>query len=533
LQTVIPPIFWLKLNECAIRLFALPVISSNIRLINKQERIKDRSIVLNTEKRASGNGSSLFYPYIEVWLREGSLMVEILDSTLREGEQTPYVNFMIDEKVQVARMLDCVGVDMIEAGDPSVSPNVAAAIQRIVAEGLKAEIVAHSIAACQAIDKVKASGAQRAAIFFATSKIHLEQKLHKTQKESLSIIVEHIAYARSLGLKVRFTPEDATRTDLEFLVEICNAAIEAGADRISFADTLGIMQPYLLYERVNILRKRLLPCKIDLHCHNDYGLALANAMEGIRAGADCIHTTVNCLGERTGIPDLVETIIALHNLKGVEKYNLQPLMELSAYVEKVSGFLMAPNKPITGQNAFTHKSGIHTNGILKDPRTYEPFDPSLLGRERKIVIDKYTGKSAVEARLKEFGIKVSQTDLENIVAAIKEAGDQRKQLFDTDIIDITERITGRELDVIPREISALIMLEVESHVFTPLIVRRLRGFEKVNHVYEISGDFDISALVDVENVVALNNLIDEVRTMRGVKRTETRLVLKKYKGNDD
>ncbi|MEW6651628.1 MAG: 2-isopropylmalate synthase, partial [Chloroflexota bacterium] len=270
---------------------------------------------------------------------------------------------MIDEKVQIARLLDSIGVEMIEAGDPCVSTNVAAAIQRIAAEGLKAEVVAHSIASCQAIDKVKESGANRAAIFFATSKIHLEEKLHKTQAEGLAIIIKHITYARSLGLKVRFTPEDATRTDIGYLVEVCNAAIEAGADRISFADTLGIMQPHLFFERVNILRERLLPCKIDLHCHNDYGMALANAMEGIRAGADCIHTTVNCLGERTGIPDLVETIIVLNNLLGIEKYNLKPLMELSNYVEKITGFFLAPNKPITGQNAFTHKSGIHTNGV--------------------------------------------------------------------------------------------------------------------------------------------------------------------------
>ena len=145
---------------------------------------------------------------------------------------------------------------------------------------------------------------------------------------------EHVAYARSLGLKVRYTPEDATRTDFEFLVQVCNAAIEAGADRISFADTLGIMQPHTMFERVSALRERLLPCKIDLHCHDDYGLALANAMAGIRAGADCIHTTVNGMGERTGIPDLAETIVAFHNLEGVEKYNLQPLMDISSLSRK-------------------------------------------------------------------------------------------------------------------------------------------------------------------------------------------------------
>jgi homocitrate synthase len=458
-------------------------------------------------------------------------MLEILDTTLREGEQTPYVSFTIDEKIEIARMLDQIGVDMIEAGDPSVSPNIFKAIERISGLGLKAEIIAHSIATRGSIDKAKACGANRVAIFYATSKIHLDAKLHKTQDQALDIIREHIAYARSLGLKVRYTPEDATRTDFEFLVQVCNAAIEAGADRISFADTLGIMQPHSMAERVCALRERLLPCKIDLHCHNDYGLALANAMAGIRGGADCIHTTVNGLGERTGIPDLAETIVAFYNLEGVTKYNIQPLMPISSYLENVSGFFLAPNKPITGQNAFTHKSGVHTNGILKNPTTYEPFDPSLLGRERKIVIDKYTGKSAVAARLEEYGIDVSQAELEVIVTRIKNLGDNRKQLFDTDIIEIAEQVTGREIDVIPHDISALIMLEVESHVYTSSVVRRLRGFSNVSHVYEITGDYDVSAFVNVENVMALNNLIEEIRTVAGVKRTETRMVLKKYNGN--
>jgi 2-isopropylmalate synthase len=457
-------------------------------------------------------------------------MLEILDTTLREGEQTPHVNFTVDEKIEIAKLLDLVGVEMIEAGDPSVSPNVAKAIQRIAGLGLKAEIVAHSIAARSGIDKAKACGADRVAIFYATSKIHLDSKLHKTQDQALDIIREHIAYARELGLKVRYTPEDATRTEFEFLVSVCNMAIEAGADRISFADTLGIMQPHSMAERVSALRERLLPCQIDLHCHDDYGLALANGMAGIRGGADCIHTTVNGMGERTGIPDLAETIVAFHNLEGIQKYNLEPLMELASYLERVSGFFLSPNKPITGQNAFSHKSGVHTNGILKDPRTYEPFDPSLLGRERKIVIDKYTGKSAVASRLDEYGIEVSAAELEVIVTRIKSTGDDRKQLFDSDILQIAEQVTGREIDIIPHNINAMVMLEVESHVYTTSVVRRLREFTNVKNVYEITGDFDVSAFVEVENVMALNNLIEEIRTVQGVKRTETRMVLKKYNG---
>lgn len=458
-------------------------------------------------------------------------MLEILDTTLREGEQTPYVNFTVEEKIKIAKMLDRVGVDMIEAGDPSVSPNVARAIECIASLDLRAEIVAHSTATRAGIDHARSCGANRVAIFYATSRIHLDSKLHKTEKEALAIIQEHVCYAKSLGLKVRYTPEDATRTDFDYLVEVCNTALKAGADRISFADTLGIMQPHTMFERVERLRKKLLPCTIDLHCHDDYGLALANAMAGIRAGANCIHTTVNGMGERTGIPDLAETILAFHNLEGAEKYNIQPLVELSSYLEKVSGFFLAPNKPITGQNAFSHKSGVHTNGILKDPRTYEPFDPSILGRERKIVIDKYTGKSAVAARLDEYGIEVSAAELEVIVTRIKNMGDQRKQLFDADILEIAEQVTGRELDVIPHDISAMVMLEVESHVYTSAVVRRLRGFTNVSSVYEVTGDHDISAFVNVENIASLNNLIEEIRTLQGVKRTETRMVLKKYNGS--
>lgn len=458
-------------------------------------------------------------------------MLEILDTTLREGEQTPYVNFTIDEKIQIAIMLDQIGVDMIEAGDPSVSPNVAEAIKRIAALGLRAEIVAHSVASRPGIDRAKACGATRVAIFYATSQIHLDAKLRKSREEALGIITDHVAYARSLGLKVRYTPEDATRTDFEFLARACNAAISAGADRISFADTLGVMQPHIMAEKVTALRERLQPCKMDLHCHDDYGLSLANAMAGIRAGADCIHTTVNGLGERAGIPDLAETVVAFHNLEGVEKYRIEPLMELSNYLERVSGFFLAPNKPITGQNAFSHKSGVHTNGILKDPRTYEPFDPALLGRERRIVIDKYTGRSAVAARLDEYGIEVSAAELEVIVSRIKNLGDQRKQLFDADILETAEQVTGRETDVIPRDISAILMVEVESHVYTSAVVRRLRGFTNVSQVFEITGDYDINAFVNVENVTALNNLIEEVRTIQGIKRTDTRMVLKKYNGS--
>ncbi len=458
-------------------------------------------------------------------------MPEILDSTLREGEQTPLVNFTVEEKIHIARLLDAVGVEMIEAGDPSVSPKVFEAVKRIAGLGLNAEIVAHSLATRAGIEKAHACGVSRVAVFYPTSRIHLESKLGKDEETALQIIVEHIRLARSLGLKVRYTPEDASRTGFDFLVRVCNAAIEAGADRISFADTLGILRPHETYERIRDLRARLLPCKIDLHCHNDFGLALANALEGLRAGADCVHTTVNGMGERSGIPDLAETALALNRWLGGERYNLRVLPELSAYVERVSGFFLAPNKPITGLNAFSHKSGVHTNGVLKDPRTYESLDPALLGRERRIVIDKYTGKKAVAARLEEYGLSVSPAELEAIVQEIKAIGDERKILHDADILEIAEQVTGRRLDIFPREINAIVMVSVESHVYTGAVVRRLKNLKYVANVYEITGEQDIAAYIKVPTTLELNNFIEELRSMPGVKQTETRVVLKKHAEN--
>jgi isopropylmalate/homocitrate/citramalate synthase len=458
-------------------------------------------------------------------------MVEILDSTLREGEQTPYVNFMIDEKLEVARLLDRIGVDMIEAGDPSVSPNIYQAVKRIAGMRLKAEIVAHSLATRAGIEKAKECGVGRVVVFYPTSKIHLESKMNKGEEEALAIITEHVRYARGLGLKVRYTPEDASRTDFSYLVRVCNAAIDAGADRISFADTLGILQPHEVYERIIALRKELRPCKIDLHCHDDYGMALANGLAGIRAGADCIHTTINGMGERTGIPDLCATIVALRNLMGLEKYNLNYLTEASAYLERVSGFFLAPNKPITGSNAYSHKSGVHTNGVLKDPRTYENFDPSLIGRERKIIVDKYTGKRAVASRLEEYGVFVEVEELERIVDEIKRIGDERKFLHDADIVEVAEKITGKSIDVFPKDINALIMIAVDSHVYTGSVVRRLKTHSQVNAVFEITGDYDISVYVKVPNTMDLNNFIEELRATPGVKLTDTRVILKKHSDN--
>ena len=459
------------------------------------------------------------------------MKLKILDTTLRDGEQTPYVNFTVDEKVEIAKLLDKIGVDMIEAGDPSVSPKIYEAIKKIASLNLNAEILAHSLAKKPGIDKAKECGVDRVVVLYPTSKIHLETKVYKTEDEAIQIIEEHIKYAVSLGLKVRFTPEDATRTEFDFLVRACNAAINAGANRISYADTLGIMQPHIFYDIVKKLKDTILPCEMDLHCHDDFGLALANGMAGIRAGANCIHVCVNGLGERTGVPDLAETIMSYHILEKLEKYNIEHIMEVSEYVERASGFFIPNNNPITGLNAFSHKSGVHTDGVLKNPSTYEAFEPSLIGRERTIIVDKYTGKRAVLSKLEHYDIEVNDEELRKIIEEIKNVGDDRKILHDTDIIEIAEKVTNRTSDVIPKGINALILISVEAEVYTTTVVRHLKNFKHIKSVFEITGEHDISAYIKVQNTAELNTLIEELRTVQGIKTTSTKIVLKKHESN--
>lgn len=234
------------------------------------------------------------------------------------------------------------------------------------------------------VEKAVDCEVDRVAIFLATSNVHLQDKLKMSKEVAIEKVVDCVQYAKDHGLNVRYTPEDATRTDFNYLVEICNAAIDAGADRISAADTVGVMQSHIFYDLVKKIKDNVKPVGIDVHCHNDFGLAVANAMAGVRAGADCVHTTVNGIGERTGIVDLSNFVVATRILNKQDlNYDLKILKQISAYVEKITGIYIYPLMPIMGDNAFTHKSGVHTDGVLKNPSTYEPFPPEIVGRKEK------------------------------------------------------------------------------------------------------------------------------------------------------
>ena len=458
--------------------------------------------------------------------------VIILDSTLREGEQTPGVSFRVEEKLEIARKLDEIGVGMIEAGSPMVSEGVKEAVRRIAKEGLSAEIISHIRPVKSDIDLSLECEVDRVAIFIGTSKTHRESKLRMSKEQIEERVLEAISYARDHGLRVRFTPEDATRTELDYLLHICRQAHEAGADRISVADTVGIMTPNQMYDLVSRISKEV-KAELDLHCHNDLGLAVANSIAGVQAGANVVHTTVNGLGERTGIAPISEVAVALKVLLNIDtgiKFEL--LSELSSMVERYSGVYIAPNTPIIGTNAFSHKAGIHTSAVLVNPQTYEAFDPAILGRARKIVVDKYTGRHAVKAKLDEMGISVNDDQLRRITKGIKDLADKKKRIEDSDIIAVTEKVLGQQVrGESPELLTGLVSIKTEPHIYTTNIIRRIITINGVSEAYEISGDYDIIAHVQAKDVASLNECLEAIRNTKGVEATTTRIILKRFQGN--
>lgn len=454
--------------------------------------------------------------------------VLILDSTLREGEQTPGVSFAVEEKLEIAKALDDIGVPMIEAGDPNVSKDVHEAVKALAKEGLRSEVLAHCRAVIGDIDRARSCDVQRVAIFLATSSTHLKDKLRKSEDQIMKLAVEGVQYAREHGMRVRFTAEDASRTDYPFLIKICRAAEEAGADRISIPDTVGIMSPDGTRELFARVRKDILRAELDAHCHNDLGLATANALAAAEGGATAVHVTVNGIGERAGIPRLSEIAVALKIIYDVDTVKLEGLPALSLLVEKYSGVVVAPNSPVVGDYAFAHKSGVHTAGVLANPSTYEPYAPDLVGKQREIVIDKYAGRHAVRAKLERLGINLSEEQIGKVVEAIKERPTIRFYR-DTDLVELAERTIGTRLSAtMPSDVEALMLIKCESNVYTSSVARKILAIRNVVSVYEISGDFDIESRIAAGNISDLNDTLERIRGIKGVASTNTRFIFKKF-----
>jgi len=371
------------------------------------------------------------------------MRVRIFDTTLRDGEQSPGVSLTPEQKLTIAKKLDDLGVDAIEAGFPIVSDGECKAIKMITSANLSAEICGLARTNKKDIDAAIDVGLKYIHTFIATSDIHLQYKLKLSRDEVLAKAIDAVEYGKSRGLEVEFSAEDATRSDREFLKKVFGEVAKAGADRIDIPDTVGYSTPQYMAEITkDAIEVTKLP--VSVHCHNDFGLAVANAISGIQAGAQCAHVTINGIGERAGNASLEEFVMSLQCLQFGEKYETgiktELLYDTSRFVSKLVGMTVQPNKAIVGENAFGHESGIHTHGVLSNPLTYEPINPELVGRSRWLQVGKHAGIHGMNAMLEEYGLRPDKEQSNQILDKVKNLGDQGKHVTEVELLTIASEV---------------------------------------------------------------------------------------------
>jgi homocitrate synthase NifV len=375
------------------------------------------------------------------WFLEPDARIQVVDTTLRDGEQTAGVVFANEEKVKIAQYLDRIGVDQIEAGIPVMGGFEKECIKEIVSLGLKSSIMAWNRAVISDIKQSLECGVDAVAISISTSDIHIEHKLQTTREVVLKMMSDAVKFAKDNNLYVSVNAEDASRSNIEFLTEFALIAKHAGANRLRFCDTVGTLNPLTTYRYIRTLIDAV-GLNIEMHTHNDFGMATANALAGLYAGASYVGVTVNGLGERAGNACLQEVIMGVKHLMGVKlNYNTTLFREVAEYVAQASNRPLSVNKPIVGSNIFAHESGIHGDGVLKNPLTYEAFLPEEVGLERQMVIGKHSGSASIRAKfLKEYGIELDKDASEELLVKARDLSIQMKRsLFDKELVYLFEQ----------------------------------------------------------------------------------------------
>jgi 2-isopropylmalate synthase len=453
--------------------------------------------------------------------------VRIFDTTLRDGEQSPGATMTSAEKLEVARGLARMGVDIIEAGFPAASPDDLEAVRRIAVEvgnssdGSRIPVICGLARTTKNdIDKaweaVKGAAHPRIHTFIATSDIHLEHKLKMTREQVLQRVGEMVAYARSLCADVEYSPEDAGRSDPAFLYQVLETAIRAGATTLNIPDTVGYTLPDEFGALIagiiaNTPGLRECGCVVSIHCHNDLGLATANTLAGIRAGARQAEVTVNGIGERAGNTSLEEVVMALHTRRPV--FNLHTsidttqIVRLSKLVSNYTGIAVQPNKAVVGANAFAHEAGIHQDGMLKHQLTYEIMRPETVGAtQSRLVLGKHSGRHALQVRLQAMGYALDDKSLATIFERFKVLADKKKTITDADL----EALVSVELYQ-PREIFSLDGLQVSCGTMgMPTATVRLRGPDGSMYTHAAVGTGPVDAAYKaMDEVIQASNTLEE------------------------
>ncbi|AFY48129.1 homocitrate synthase NifV [Nostoc sp. PCC 7524] len=357
--------------------------------------------------------------------------VVINDTTLRDGEQAAGVAFNLEEKIAIATFLDTIGVDEIEVGIAAMGKAEQNAIAAICELGLQAKLLGWNRAVISDIQASIACGLQRVHISIPVSSIQIAAKFQGQWQVVLQKLKDSMSFAVDMGLFVSVGGEDASRAEDNFLLDVVLSAQEWGASRFRFCDTVGILEPFTTYAKVKQLVTAL-AIPVEMHTHNDFGMATANALAGIKAGALSVNTTVNGLGERAGNAALEEVVMALKHLYHYDlKLDTKRLLEISRLVASASGYGLPPWKAIVGENTFAHESGIHAHGVMKNPHTYEPFAPEEVGRERNLVIGKHSGRHLLSSVLQQHGITLNQEETQSILEAVRQESVQKKRSLTT------------------------------------------------------------------------------------------------------
>jgi 2-isopropylmalate synthase len=371
-----------------------------------------------------------------------SKYIRIFDTTLRDGEQTPGVSLTFEDKIEIARQLSKLGVDSIEAGFPASSDGERKVMKEIAKAGLDSEICGLARANRNDIDAAIECNVDAVHVFIPTSPVQMKYAVNLMPEQVISATVDSVEYVKKHGLTCEFSPMDATRSELPFLKKVCQAAEKAGMDRLNVPDTVGIMIPRTTSKLIADI-KTAVTVPISIHCHDDFGMAVANSLAAVEAGATQVHCTINGLGERAGNASLEEVVMALHMIYKLKTgVNSRLLYSTSRMVATLTGISVQANKAIVGENAFAHESGIHTRGVTVKPLTFEPIKPEVVGRTRKLVAGKLAGTRGIKAELEEISIHPTEEQLKEIVQRVKDLGDKGKMVTDADLLALTSAVMG-------------------------------------------------------------------------------------------
>jgi len=421
--------------------------------------------------------------------------VTVFDTTLRDGEQTPGIAFTFEQKLGIARQLSGIGVHVIEAGFPASSKAENETVTAIKKLGLEAKICGLARSVKTDVDACLDCDVDMVHVFIPTSDIQRINTINKSREEVLEITDDIIHYIREHTSQCMFSAMDATRTEWDYLIEVFRTAAHAGATIINVPDTVGIISPSGMKTLVTRIAQEV-DCPIDVHCHNDFGLAVANTIAAVEAGASQVQVTVNGLGERAGNADLAQTVMIMESMyrikTGIRK---ERLVETSRLISRFSGIGITPTQPVVGENVFSHESGIHSHGVIKNSATFEPgiMTPEMVGHRRRLTLGKHVGRHAVRQMLTDVHVEPNDAQLDIIVEKVKSIASKGKRVTDADLYEIAESVMGIELNHKMFDLQDIAIMTGNHMIPTASVKAMVQGKE---HIFSSVGNGPVDAALN-------------------------------------